>query len=215
MTPRQVQDMIQQALKERQGSGRSNPPAKETGTSTPHSGQSSSDGPLSPETVRHMIEQALGQQQNGSSSPSQTSAESASPASDQGGKDRQTVTPQMVEDMIAKALQQGQSDKRGSASTSGRAQKTASGLSRLKQLMNHNDTPGQPSSSNSNAHQSSSSADQSDAERTFAQTLTQAQYELSQELEENLMKLKSVIQQSQEIAKKIEMVLGQGNGSQQ
>ena len=47
-------------------------------------------------------------------------------------------------------------------------------------------------------------------EQTVAQVLTQAQYELSQELEENLQKLRSVIQQSQEIAKKIELVLGHG-----
>ncbi len=48
-------------------------------------------------------------------------------------------------------------------------------------------------------------------EQTVAQVLTQAQYELSQELETNLRKLRSVIRQSQEIAKKIELVLGHGN----
>ncbi len=46
--------------------------------------------------------------------------------------------------------------------------------------------------------------------QTVAQVLTQAQYELSQELEANLKKLRSVIQQSEEIAKKIELVLGRG-----
>lgn len=46
-----------------------------------------------------------------------------------------------------------------------------------------------------------------------AQVLTQAQYELSQELEANLVKLKSVIHESQEIAKKIELVLGKGSSS--
>lgn len=47
--------------------------------------------------------------------------------------------------------------------------------------------------------------------QTVAQVLTQAQYELSQELEANLKKLRSVIQQSEEIAKKIELVLGRGD----
>lgn len=54
--------------------------------------------------------------------------------------------------------------------------------------------------------------------QTVAQVLTQAQYELSQELEANLKKLRSVIQQSEEIAKKIELVLGrgeQGSGSKE
>ncbi len=49
-----------------------------------------------------------------------------------------------------------------------------------------------------------------DDSQTVAQVLTQAQYELSQELEANLKKLRSVIQQSEEIAKKIELVLGRG-----
>jgi len=59
--------------------------------------------------------------------------------------------------------------------------------------------------------QSKGTASSGDASQQVAQVLTQAQYELSQELQANLTKLRSVIQQSQEIAKKIEMVLGQGN----
>jgi hypothetical protein len=47
-----------------------------------------------------------------------------------------------------------------------------------------------------------------------AEVLTAAQYELSQQLEANLMKLKAVIRESEEIAKKIETVLGHGGGSQ-
>ena len=47
--------------------------------------------------------------------------------------------------------------------------------------------------------------------QTVAQVLTQAQYELSEELEMNLRKLRSVIRQSEEIAKKIEQVLGHGS----
>lgn len=54
-----------------------------------------------------------------------------------------------------------------------------------------------------------------EAAQEVAAVLTEAQYELSQELEANLKKLRSVIQQSQEIAKKIELVLGKGSqGSQ-
>ncbi|MBX5466247.1 MAG: hypothetical protein K6U14_01960 [Firmicutes bacterium] len=48
--------------------------------------------------------------------------------------------------------------------------------------------------------------------QSVAGVLTQAQYELSQELEANLKKLKAVIRESQEIARKIELVLGQGPG---
>lgn len=58
---------------------------------------------------------------------------------------------------------------------------------------------------------SPNTSQQSGQNGTVAQVLTQAQYELSQELEANLKKLRSVIQQSQEIAKKIELVLGKGN----
>jgi type III secretory pathway lipoprotein EscJ len=55
------------------------------------------------------------------------------------------------------------------------------------------------------------SSSSSSPAQDVAQVLTQAQYELSQELEANLKKLRGVIQQSQEIAKKIELVLGQGS----
>ncbi|MCL6562700.1 MAG: hypothetical protein K6U87_06805 [Firmicutes bacterium] len=48
--------------------------------------------------------------------------------------------------------------------------------------------------------------------QSVAGVLTQAQYELSQELEANLKKLKAVIRESQEIARKIELVLGKGQG---
>jgi hypothetical protein len=47
-----------------------------------------------------------------------------------------------------------------------------------------------------------------------AQVLTQAQWELSQELENNLKQLRQVIRESQAIAQKIEQVLGQGSQSQ-
>ncbi len=57
--------------------------------------------------------------------------------------------------------------------------------------------------------QPKSSGSQSSKE-TVAQVLTQAQYELSEELQANLHKLRSVIRQSEEIAKKIELVLGHG-----
>jgi hypothetical protein len=41
--------------------------------------------------------------------------------------------------------------------------------------------------------------------------LTQAQWELSQELEANLKQLRQVINQSEEVARKIERVLGYGS----
>jgi hypothetical protein len=68
---------------------------------------------------------------------------------------------------------------------------------------------GQSSANNQRSSTPSVSATSSN-EQTVAQVLTEAQYELSQELEANLTKLRSVIQQSQEIAKKIELVLGHG-----
>ncbi|MDA8192531.1 MAG: hypothetical protein M0Z53_00845 [Thermaerobacter sp.] len=60
------------------------------------------------------------------------------------------------------------------------------------------------------ARSTSAPAGNKPSAQTAAQALTEAQYELSRELRGNLSKLRSVIQQSQEIAKKIEMVLGQG-----
>ncbi|MGC8489006.1 MAG: hypothetical protein ACP5QO_12450 [Clostridia bacterium] len=49
---------------------------------------------------------------------------------------------------------------------------------------------------------------------TVANALTNAQWQLSQELEANLKQLRQVINQSQEVARKIEQVLGYGTGSQ-
>lgn len=47
-----------------------------------------------------------------------------------------------------------------------------------------------------------------------AEVLTQAQWELSKELEANLKQLRQVINQSQEVARKIEQVLGRGQKGQ-
>lgn len=54
-------------------------------------------------------------------------------------------------------------------------------------------------------------SDSSPSAETVANVLTQAQWELSQELEANLKQLRQVINQSEEVARKIERVLGYGS----
>ncbi len=49
---------------------------------------------------------------------------------------------------------------------------------------------------------------------SVAQVLGQAQWQLSEDLSANLKELRRVINQSQEIARKIEQVLGQGTSGQ-
>lgn len=57
--------------------------------------------------------------------------------------------------------------------------------------------------------------EKSSSAQTAAQALAQAQYELANELEASLTKLKQVISESEKLADKISNLLGQENGSRQ
>lgn len=120
----------------------------------------------------------------------------------------------------------GQSTSQGSMGRGGQSGQSAGGTSSPRDNPSGS-TAGSSSNSGSGSQSSASSVGQSSSghrnkkakvepkmnannSQTVAQVLTQAQYELSQELEANLKKLRSVIQQSEEIAKKIELVLGRG-----
>lgn len=173
--------------------------------------------PLTKEEVQAMIQEATRQKGEGASSGHQSKDSSPPPSSG-------TLTVQEVQTMIEQAMSQkghGESsesqparNQNGSSSQKSRTSASSSGDSDshssqqspttrgLKRLMKkaRGQEPG------GSATSSGSSSDQH-----VAEVLTQAQYELSQELQANLKKLKNVIRESQEIAKKIELVLGQGS----
>lgn len=172
--------------------------------------------PLTKEEVQAMIQEATSQKGEGASSGHQ-SKDSSPPSSG-------TLTVQEVQTMIEQAMSQkghGESSEsqparnqngsssqksRTSASSSGDSDShsshqspTTRGLKRLMKKARGQELGGSATSSGSSSDQH------------VAEVLTQAQYELSQELQANLKKLKNVIRESQEIAKKIELVLGQGS----
>ncbi|MDA8204774.1 MAG: hypothetical protein M0Z36_01800 [Thermaerobacter sp.] len=238
VTAQRVQDMIREAMNQQRNRS-SGSPGKDSPSGSPSQrGTQSESGNqnLTPRKVRQMIQQAL-QQQEGSSTgggasgggPSVSGGGSLGQKHGQGGQ--QQLTVQQVQEMIQQALNQPKSgstsprkpgsSESGARSASGDLSSNSSSISRLKKLVKKGHAQ-QPSNSgrSSSSHQSDSDGSPSSqsttggsSPETVAQVLTQDQYQLSQELEANLMKLKSVIRESQEIAKKIELVLGQGNRS--
>lgn len=188
------------------GSGESNGGHSGENVSAASGGKNSSKDGISMAELRQMIQEALQQRagESGLSQGASTAAQSSSePADDSQGSssgglgmaDLKTLMKKTGSGALSNRKSHGWGDS-GASKSSGEGAATGS-------------------SSKKGAVQPKTNAS---SEQTVAQVLTQAQYELSQELEENLTKLRSVIQQSQEIAKKIELVLGhgeKGSGSNQ
>ncbi|MCY0877999.1 MAG: hypothetical protein OWU84_03510 [Firmicutes bacterium] len=183
----EVKQLIQQALSQGGQSG---------GGSEKSS--ASNNTAVTPDMVQQMIREALAAQNQDASQGSLSQGQAASVGQLQ----------QAVKQGETASSSQGQSSSSQGASGSGQG----NGLGRLKQLVKKSGQNQQGSAGASPTTPSAPSAVSATTsnEETVAQVLTQAQYELSQELEANLTKLRSVIQQSQEIAKKIELVLGHG-----
>ncbi|PSR34644.1 MAG: hypothetical protein C7B46_04190 [Sulfobacillus benefaciens] len=148
------------------------------------------------------------------------------------GGQSSTSLRDIIQEELAKTQQSGKKDN-GSSGSLDPEQLRQIVRQELASMSQNQGSNTSQNSSNSNSGQGNSSNNQSSASgtnsnkskkaqvkpktsgsnsqsQTVAQVLTQAQYELSQELEANLKKLRSVIQQSEEIAKKIELVLGRG-----
>lgn len=198
LTVEQVQNLIQMAVANQDhaaasGSTDTSQPMPR-GQSAASPGSSDSSPTLTKHEVQQMIQKTLAQARAGASSSTSPSTSDSS-------------------------AQSGQTSS-GAAGMSGANVSSSSGLQKLKKLMKKSSGEGHPKSSSGSSSSRSSGAGSSSSgtsggassQQSAAQVLTQAQDELSQELEANLVKLKSVIHQSQEIAKKIEMVLGQGDG---
>ncbi len=163
---------------------------------------------LTAEQVREMIQEAMSQKAEG-----HQSQKSSEPWSD-------TLTVQEVQDLIEQAMsQKSQGDKPARHESGSSSQK--SGMSRPSasqaEHRSHSQSPTTRGlkrlmkKASGQAGGGSAASSHSDSDQHVAEVLTQAQYELGQELQANLQKLKSVIRESQEIAKKIELVLGQGS----
>ena len=175
--------------------------------------QSQESGGL--EQIRSMIQAEMaktggGQQNSGQSSGSGNQAGSSAEQQSQESGGLEQIRS-MIQGEMAKAgggqRNFGQSSGPGNqAGPSAQSQQSASGSSSAKGSTSASQV-GQSSQSKKAKIQPKSSSGQN---QTVAEVLTQAQYELSEELQANLQKLRSVIRQSQEIAKKIELVLGHG-----
>ncbi len=172
-------------------------------------GSGTSSGQNSSQSLREIIRQEMQRMQGGSPSQSGSSAGQQSQPPQESGSLEQIQS--MIQAEMAKAgggqRNFGQSSGPGNqAGPSAQSQQSASGSSSAKGSTSASQV-GQSSQSKKAKIQPKSSSGQN---QTVAEVLTQAQYELSEELQANLQKLRSVIRQSQEIAKKIELVLGQG-----
>jgi len=195
-----------------------------TDTNTGGTGQTGGNhtSGLTQQQLQEMIRQALtsnGQNPNDGQSQSQANGGASSGSASNGG-----LTRQQLQQMIRQEIQKSSGSSADGASGGGGNSTSGSSLPRkVRQILQRgqtggqNQAQGQNQSQSQNQNQSQASSQNTGSlavnptsAETVAQVLTQAQYELSQELEANLKKLRSVIQQSQEIAKKIELVLGQG-----
>lgn len=174
---------------------------------TSQSGASEKEGQsgstLTVQQVRHLIATEL-QQSGMSGSPSSAQSSSSASAGAQSGSSAgnlgesssplSQLTAQQLQTLIQQELQ---SAKSPSSHQKG-SQSTASGS-----------TSGQTA-----APSADPSGDKNSQAVAVAEVLTQAQWELSKELEANLKQLRQVINQSQEVARKIEQVLGRGQKGQ-
>lgn len=107
----------------------------------------------------------------------------------------------------------GQTGGGGSRGSSANAQNESVDVQQLQAIIRQELEGSQPQGGAAPAGASGPGSSQS-GDTTVANVLTNAQWQLSQELEANLKQLRQVINQSQEVARKIEQVLGYGTGSQ-
>jgi hypothetical protein len=178
----QVQEMIAQAMGRSSGN-------QNTSSASQRSGGSSNTA-LSLGQVQQMIKRQLGKKAPGTKS----------------GQSSQS----------AQTSQSSSASKSTQVGNAGSGSSNASGTPSAEKGSGSNQSvwtvsSGASTSNSGNGSKKASVKPKDSQSQQVAEVLTQAQYELSQELEANLKKLRSVIQQSQEIAKKIEMVLGKGD----
>ena len=134
-----------------------------------------------------------------------------------GGSTSPSVDPEQIRQLVAEEI--GAQRQRSPAGSSGGSPAGDSGSSRSQTGWGRFRRRQSPSSAGASASGQSSRPGQAEAQvgtstEAVAQVLGQAQWELSEDLSANLKELRRVINQSQEIARKIEQVLGQGTSGQ-
>lgn len=194
LTASDVKRLIRQALR-----GRSRPRSDQQGSGKSSGARNDSHEPsgmttVSPEEVRTIVHQELrDQKQPVSGQPSSAHQRKPSSSSDQAHSTSASHAPSPSLKNVAKAAKSSSSNHVGHDATGSSDASSSHGAA------------GDPAQ----AQASSQSAE------AIASVLTEAQWQLSQELEANLKQLRQVINQSQEVARKIERVLGKGTkGSQ-
>ncbi len=131
-----------------------------------------------------------------------------------------TPTREQIRHMVAEEI--AKSTHRPASSTSGSSAGQSSGSSstsnQSSQKTSHHKAGWrrfrQGSSSKSGSSPVAGQGPAHESTESVAQVLGQAQWQLSEDLSANLKELRRVINQSQEIARKIEQVLGQGTSGQ-
>ncbi len=175
--------------------------------------QGTADGHDNEQSIREVVRQELSRMKTDEDSDSVASEEESMRSS--GGSDGKKKNLKALRQLIHKEIlemqgtQQGAQEKSHDSSDSKKnsqnSQKHSSSHEESKDSK-ASDVGESSKSKRAKVHSKGSET----KEQSVAEVLTHAQYELSQELETNLKKLRSVIRQSQEIASKIEQVLGHG-----
>lgn len=143
--------------------------------------------------------QQEGQGEQGGGQPSQPSQQQES------GANTEAAVSQELKNLFSILLQNEnqKNNSGGSGETTG-----------LSQQQNQKQAQPPDTSQNQQTEQNSTGNANSITVQTAAQVLAQAQYELSNELEASLKKLKQVISESEQIANKISNLLGEENSQQ-
>ncbi len=197
-----LRDIISQELQNLNANGSRGSSVESNGQDSPSRGRGGSSSLTSNQattsSLRQIIREELARMQTPSrkASRSHVSGQSLSPSGSSSGTSSKSST-QAPDGSQTGDSPSTRSNTAGTSGTASSQQGKAASASYVGESTKSKKATVQPKTS-------------ANTEQTVAQVLTQAQYELSQELEENLQKLRSVIQQSQEIAKKIELVLGHG-----